>query len=75
MKKGMCTGCDNLTERIQIQFFKEDGLTRNDPPVRVMKPFCEGDPRKNGYGLHLEYIDRIVTGNEVCPRYRNGGIT
>jgi hypothetical protein len=69
MKKGMCRGCDNLTKTLQTVFYRKDNVTRFDPPRKVMKQFCRG------YGLHMEYVRRLLKQKEHCPKYQSEGMT
>jgi hypothetical protein len=69
MKKGMCKGCDNLLYVDQKKFFDETGRKKLDVPTVAKKPFCRE------YHLHLEYIERIVDGNDICNHYYDGGIS
>ena len=72
MKKGMCRGCDNLGEKVQTQFYEDDNFTEIKPPRKIKKPFCQ-DP--GGYGLHIEYVEWIHTGEDICVRYCHEGIS
>lgn len=63
MKKNMCCGCFYLTSIEQIIFWGEDGVKRIDTPYKKIKPYCKH------YRLHLESVERIVEGEEFCPRY------
>ncbi len=63
MKKGMCRGCEHLKKVIQIQHWKKDGVTRIEPPLKAMMPFCRE------YKLHIEYVEAINKDKDVCPRY------
>ncbi len=68
----MCRGCDNLAEREQLRAFENDGLHRRKIPIRVMHHYCKE------YGLHLEFVDRIIGGGysedgrgKYCKHFRN----
>ncbi len=64
MKKGMCKGCDYLTKTEQIGFYAEDGITLLEPPTKELKPFCKR------VQLHVNYIERIIEGDNPCLHYR-----
>jgi hypothetical protein len=65
MKKGMCKGCWALTKAVQTQWWNADGTLKRDTPLIVVKPFC------SHYGLHLDYMDRVVEGDHKCLNYYN----
>lgn len=58
-----CEGCDNMTERIQIQHWEKDGTTKIDPPRKIMKPYCKH------YTLHMEYVMQIDFPTGKCIHY------
>lgn len=61
----LCRGCDDLCERIETRNFKKNGTTRRIPSENVMHVYCKH------YGLHLQFIDRILDREEECPDFRN----
>ena len=65
MKKNMCRGCEFLISREQIIFWRADGVTIRDPPLKKQKPFC------SIYQLHIDSVERVIEGNEICYRYRD----
>lgn len=65
MKKGMCKGCNNLKERIQLIRYDENEEIL-DVALEIIKPYC------THYRLHLDMIERIHKGVEKCPRYYDG---
>lgn len=62
MRKGMCKGCGNLKDRIQLVHYDENEKLLN-PPLEVMKPYC------THYKLHFDMVERIHKGEEKCPWY------
>lgn len=66
MKKNMCRGCFYITTIEQIIFWNEDGVKKLDSPIKKQKEYCKN------YQLHLDWVDRIVEGEESCKRYWEG---
>lgn len=66
MKKNMCRGCFYLKSKKQIIFWRADGVTIRNPPLKRWKPYCIN------YHLHLDSVEKVVEGNEICPRYWDG---
>lgn len=67
-----CRGCDSLHKRNQSRGWEDDNVTRRDTQKIVQHWWC------CDYGLHLEFIDRILGCgysedgiDKECPRYRN----
>jgi hypothetical protein len=67
MKKGMCNGCDSLTEAAETFWINEG--TPEAVQLTRMAPFCDD------YGLHFGYIEEIVPGDTACIRYKKDGLS
>jgi hypothetical protein len=58
-----CRGCESLYEREQVRFWKEDGRTRIDPPLKIMQ-------WKSRCPMHYEDKDDIENGIDYAEYVR-----
>ena len=60
MKEGMCKGCGNLYDKLQLQ-----GYTYDIPPkpIKKLKPYCRE------YQLHIDSVEQVNKGESTCPFY------
>lgn len=65
MNKNKCKGCNSLTEKIQINFFKDNNVVLLDKLIKSIQPYC------TYHGLHLSFLDRIYKNNDECPHFYN----
>jgi hypothetical protein len=59
MKRGMCNGCDFITS--EMKQYGDGAGTES--------PYC------NKHMLHLDYIEAMKEGNEICNLYQSGGVS
>lgn len=59
MKNNMCVGCDYKRDNVPQEEYTNGRLSGN----LTYKKYCLY------YQLHLEYVERIHEGGEICPHY------
>ena len=65
----LCPHCDSYGVVNQTQFWDEGGLNKLEVPIVRPMPFCRA------YKIHLQYVEQILEGEDLCRKYTKDGMS